>query len=416
MDLSIIKKAIGNFKTVHGRNPTAAEITQLEQQAAKFTRPTSGLRSGQSAAPRAAYELGTDLNLINPDKARDPFLTKMLTGRTTKGTNLRPMAQDITDPSVVKNIEAQQMGGQLDELLPNTSSVTPSADYFAKQSQAIENEALSGGALDKLKLGFYEAQGRYPDADELNAVIAEFNPSRHQYGAQGIGIMSERPPTAKGMSDWRNTARNEGVEESYLFKRQGNYPQYIQDELAIQRGELPATALKEPKKNRYKEVEPVDFYIDENGVPVKIYPTMKAEGGQITTRDMLAQMIVNQVTPQKFASGKKVLAKAATPAAFMALSAPQIAEMGSQLASKTPTKALGGAYDLATAFMPMKQYLPLALATYSPEVGDATLDNWNAQREAETKAYREYLRENSPVFREEQPTGYIDFMKELGYK
>ncbi len=306
MDLSIIKKAIGNFKAIHGRTPNAAEMAQLEKQAMKFTQPTSGLRSGMSAGPRASYELGTDLNLINPDTARDPFLTKMTTGRTTKGTNLRPIAQDVSDPSVIKNIEAQQMSGQLDELIPGASqgSTTPSADYFAEVSQNIENSALQGGALDKLKQAFYKQQGRFPDEDELNAIIAEFNPARHQYGEQGIGIMSQRPPTAKGMTDWRNAARNEGVEESYLTKRQGNYPQYIQDELAIQRGELPATALKE-KKKRYKEVAPIDFYIDENGNPVKIYPTMKAEGGQITPRDMLAQMIVNQVTPQKFANGGK---------------------------------------------------------------------------------------------------------------
>jgi hypothetical protein len=304
MDLSIIKKAIGNFKAIHGRTPNAAEMAQLEKQAMIFTQPTSGLRSGMSAGPRASYELGTDLNLINPDTARDPFLTKMTTGRTTKGTNLRPIAQDVSDPSVVKNIEAQQMGGQLDDVIPGASqgSTTPSADYFAEMSQNIENSALQGGALDKLKQAFYEKQGRFPDEDELNAIVAEFNPARHQYGSQGVGIMSQRPPSAKGMTDFRNAARNEGVEESYLTKRQGNYPQYIQDELAIQRGELPAKALKE-KKKRYKDVEPVDFYIDENGNPVKIYPTMKAEGGQITPRDMLAQMIVNQVTPQKFKKG-----------------------------------------------------------------------------------------------------------------
>lgn len=304
MDLSIIKKAIGNFRAIHGRTPNAAEMAQLEKQALTFTQPTSGLRTGMSAAPRASFELGTDLNLINPDTARDPFLTKMTTGRTTKGTNLRPIAQDVSDPSVIKNIEAQQMGGQLDELIPGASqgSVTPSADYFAEVSQNIENSALQGGAMDKLKKAFYDKQGRYPDEDELNAIVAEFNPARHQYGEQGIGIMSQRPPTAKGMTDWRNAARNEGIEESYLTKRQGNYPQYIQDELTIQRGEVPTSALKD-KKKRYKEVAPIDFYIDENGNPVKIYPTMKAEGGQITPRDMLAQMIVNQVTPQKFAAG-----------------------------------------------------------------------------------------------------------------
>lgn len=417
MDLSIIKKAIGNFKAIHGRTPNASEMAQLEKQAMRFTQPTSGLRSGMSAQPRASYELGTDLNLINPDTARDPFLTKMTTGRTTKGTNLRPIAQDVSDPSVIKNIEAQQMGGQLDEMIPGASqgSTTPSADYFAEVSKNIENSALQGGAMDKLKTSFYEKNGRFPDEDELNAIVAEFNPARHQYGEQGVSIMSQRPPTAKGMTDWRNQARNEGIEESYLTKRQGNYPQYIQDELQIQRGELPATALKE-KKKRYKDVEPVDFYIDENGNPVKIYPTMKAEGGQITPRDMLAQMIVNQVTPQKFAGGKKVLSKAAGPAAFMALSAPTIGEMGTQLASKTPTKALGGAYDLATAFLPMKAYAPLFAATYSPEVGDATLDTWNARKEAEAQAYREHLRRNSPVFLKEEPQGRrIEDLNELGF-
>ena len=413
---ALLQKAIRNFKAINGRVPTAQELAGIEQQAAKFSMPTSGLRGGMSAQPRAAYELATDLNLINPDTARDPFLTKMLTGRTTKGTNLKPIAQDITDPAVVKNIESQQMAGQLDELLPNTSSTTPSADYFAQQSRAIENEALSGGALDSLKQNFAEKTGRYPDADELNAIIAEFNPARHQYGEQGLGIMSQRPPTAKGMTDWRNAARNEGVPESYLTKRQGNYPQYIQDELTIQRGEIPTSGIKEAKKKLPKEVEPSSFYIDEEGNIVKVYPTMKAEGGQITPRDMLAQMIVNQVTPQKFASGKKVLSKAAGPAAFMALSAPQIAEMGTHLASKTPTKALGGAYDLATAFLPMKAYAPLFAATYSPELGDATLDAWNAQKEAERQAYREKLYRESPVIlKNTTPTRRIEDLDELGY-
>lgn len=406
MDLSIIKKAIGNFRAIHGRAPTAAEMAQIEQQAAKFTAPTSGLRTGMSAQPRAAYELATDPNLINPDTARDQFLTKMTTGRTTKGTNLKPITQDITDPSVVKNIETKQMAGELP--LGQQGSITPSADYFANQAQSIENEALSGGALDKLKQGFYQQQGRYPDEDELNAIVAEFNPARHQYGEQGASIMSQRPPTAKGMTDWRNAARQEGIPESYLQLRKGNYPQYLQDELAIQRGEIPTIGIKEAKK-KTKEVEPKDFYIDENGNLVKVYPTMKAAGGQITPQDMLAEMLVNKMTPQRFAAGKKVSPRIAGPAALMALNAPTITEMGANLASKTPTKALGGAYDLATSFLPMKQYLPLALATYSPEVGDATLDTWNAQKEAQRQAYLEKLYRQSPVIKKE-PAPELDML------
>jgi hypothetical protein len=115
--------------------------------------------------------------------------------------------------------------------------------------------------------------------------------------------MSERPPTAKGMTDWRNAARQEGIPETYLTERSAKYPDYIKDELELQRGILPAKAIKEAKKRRPKEVEPIDFYIDENGNPVKIYPTMKAEGGQITPRDMLAEMFVNKMVPQRFAGG-----------------------------------------------------------------------------------------------------------------
>jgi hypothetical protein len=305
----MIASAIAKYKQLNKRAPSAQEVEQLKSHVQGLSNPSSPvLRSGMSAQPRASYELATDPNLINPDTARDPFLTKMLTGRTTKGTNLRPLAQDISDPSVVKNIEAQQMSGALDEVIPGASrgqSTTPSADYFAQQSSAIENEALSGGTFDKLKQEFVKKNGRYPDQDELNAMVAEFNPARHQYGEQGISIMSQRPPTAKGMSDFRNAARNEGVEESYLTKRQGNYPQYIQDELTIQRGEVPLSTMKEAKKKRASGIEPTDFYVDEEGNLVKVYPTMKAEGGQITPEEMRHMMMVQGQTPEKFAGGGK---------------------------------------------------------------------------------------------------------------
>jgi hypothetical protein len=434
---ALLQKAINNFKAINGRVPSAQEMAQIEQQANRFSMPTSGLRSGPSASPRASYELGTDLNLINPDTARDPFLTKMTTGRTTKGTNLRPIAQDVSDPSVVKNIEAQQMSGQLDELMPGASqgSTTPSSDYFANQSAAIEDAALQGNALDVLKNAFIQKNKRQPsetelkdivsqfDEDELNAIVAQYNPARHQYGSQGVGIMSQRPPSAKGMTDFRNAARNEGVEESYLTKRQGNYPQYIQDELAIQRGELPAIALKE-KKKRYKDVQPVDFYIDENGNPVKIYPTMKAEGGQITPRDMLAQMMVNQVTPQKFKSGNSVMSNAKNAYNKMSgfnklMAAVGPADVAYELSQKRPGGAALSAFDTITgATMPaLRGFIPLQAAMYSSDLGDATLDTYRAKKEAEAQAYRDHLRRTSPVFlKDEEPQGRrIEDLNELGF-
>lgn len=293
-----VAKAISEYKRIHGVAPSAQEVEALNKHVNMLQYPTSGLRTGETAAPRAAYELGTDLNLINPDTARDEFLTKVTTGRTTKGTNLRPMAQDITDPSVIKNIETQQIEREL------PSSITPSADFFAERSRAIENEALAGGALDDLKMDFVKKFGRYPDQDELNALIADYNIVRHQHGERGVGIMNDRPGTSRGMEAWRGEGRNEGIEESYLFKRPGNYPQYIQDELMLQRGELPTKALKEAKKRRGLNIQPEDISIDpETGAVLKSYPTLKAEGGHITPNEMMHHLIAQGYEPQKLAAG-----------------------------------------------------------------------------------------------------------------
>lgn len=302
-----IASAIAKYKQLNNRAPSAQEVQQLKSHLQGLSNPTSPvLRSGVSAQPRAAYELATDPNLINPDLARDEFLTKMTTGRTTKGTNLRPIAQDINDPSVVKNIEAQQMSGALDEAIPGASrgqSTTPSADYFGEVSTNIENAALQGGALDDLKKEFVQKYNRFPNQDELNAIIADYNVVRHQYGDKGVGVVSERPGTARGMADYRNEARANAIPESYLTKRPGNYPQYLQDELELQKGILPAKGIKEAKKRLPKEVQPTDFYVDEEGNLVKVFPTMKAEGGQITPEEMRHMMLVNGQTPEKFAAG-----------------------------------------------------------------------------------------------------------------
>ena len=306
---NMIAAAIAKYKQLNKRAPSAQEVEQLKSHVQGLSSPTSPiLRTNKDTQARAAYELGTDLNLINPDTARDEFLTKMTTGRTTKGTNLRPIAQDVSDPSVIKNIEAQQMGGQLDEMIPGVSqsSTTPSADYFANTARGIENEAISGKSLDDLKQVFNDfvaKNGRQPEQDELSAIIADYNVVRHQYGPKGASVVNERPGTAKGMEAYRTEARANAIPEAYLTKRPGNYPQYLQDELTLAKGELPTTTMKEVKKKRASGIEPTDFYIDEEGNLVKVFPTMKAEGGQITPEEMRHMMIVNGQTPEKFAGG-----------------------------------------------------------------------------------------------------------------
>ena len=302
-----IAGAVAKFKQLYGKSPSAQEMEALKSHVQGLSSPTSPiLRSGKGTEARAQFELGTDLNLINPDTARDPFLTKTQLDRTPKGTQLRPKTFDITDPNVIKNIEERQMVGQLDEMLPTTgASSTPAADYFANQSRAIENEAISGKTLESLKKAFEDftaKYGRQPNEDELAAAIAEFNPARHQYGSQGISVVGQRPSTAKGMEDWRNAARNEGIQESALEKPPADYPKYLKNELAIQRGELPSIAIPKKKKSS-SNVEPTDFYVDDEGNLVKVFPTMKAAGGQITPEEMMHQMIVAGQEPQRFAAG-----------------------------------------------------------------------------------------------------------------
>jgi hypothetical protein len=178
-----------------------------------------------------------------------------LTGRTVKGTYLQPQAYDIAAPEIAQKIEQQQAMGALDELIPGASrgSITPSSDYFGEMSSLLEQGKLAQpirrkGApdttlFDELKAEFQAKTGRFPGEDELNALIADYNPLRHQYGSRGASIISERPRSRTGMEEFRRRARAEGIEESALMKPPADYPQHLKDELLIQRGELPAKAM-----------------------------------------------------------------------------------------------------------------------------------------------------------------------------
>jgi hypothetical protein len=77
----------------------------------------------------------------------------------------------------------------------------------------------------------------------MDAVIANYNPMRHQYGEKGASVIGERPPSRTGMPEFRERARMEGIEESALQKPPADYPQHLQDELMIQRGEIPGRAM-----------------------------------------------------------------------------------------------------------------------------------------------------------------------------
>lgn len=280
----LITRAIEQYTKKFGRPPSPEDVQALKKHAQDISKKAE-IKTDPTTQARARHQMATDPNLINPE-GPDPFLTKATTGRTVKGTYIQPKAQDINDPNVQANIEMKQAAGELEDIMPE--SITPSADYMARTSSAMENRALAAGKtplIDMLKAAFFKKNGRYPTDEELDVIIAEYNPMRHQYGERGASVVTERPPTARGMSDWRQQARAEGIPEAYLNKPPADYPKYLLDELAIGRGEQPG--MKPMPETR-------------------INPDRPFAGGGSTTptrREMLAEMVARNFRPQAMADG-----------------------------------------------------------------------------------------------------------------
>ena len=278
----LVTNAIEQYTKKFGRPPSPQDVQALKEHAKSLSKKTP-IENSPAAQARARHELSTDPNLINPE-GPDPFLTKVTTGRTVKGTYQKPKTFDINDPNVQANIEKKQAAGELEDILPE--SITPSADYLGRMGTAIENEVLASGKtplIDKLKASFFAKHKRYPTDEELDVIIAEFNPARHQYGEMGSAIVGERPPTAKGMADWKARARLEGIPESYLEKSPADYPQHLREALDLSRGVQPG--VKPLPETRINPDRPF------------------ATGG--TTNDMLAEMVVRGHKPQRFKDGGK---------------------------------------------------------------------------------------------------------------
>lgn len=113
-----------------------------------------------------------------------------------------------------------------------------------------------------------------------------------------------------------------------------------------------------------------------------------ADGGavQMSPQDMLAELIYGGRVPQHFASGggtlKNIAGQAAFELPFMAEDAKLIAK--DLKAQKYPEAAARTASVGYSAFTPWNPLTALISGlTYSPEVGDATLDAYLAQKQAE---------------------------------
>jgi len=280
----LVTDAIERYVKTYGKPPPPEDVRALKQHVEEISKK-SEIGTDAAAQSRARHELSTDPNLINPE-GPDPFFTKATTGRTVRSTYLKPKVQDINDPNVRANIEAKQSAGELEDILPE--SITPSADYLGRMGTAIENATLASGKvplIDKLKAEFFRKNRRYPSDEELEVIIAEFNPARHQYGGMGPGVVGLRPPSAKGMSEWRQQARTEGIPEAYLEKPPADYPQYLRDALDLSRGVQPGT-----RPLTTQRINPDRSF---------------AAGGTVSPDDMLAEMAVQGRMPQRFKEGRK---------------------------------------------------------------------------------------------------------------
>ena len=390
----LFKQAVKKLETVFGKPLTGEQKQQLAQEVSALSAPKNPVRATLTPpeAARNRYELASNPQLINPDTARDEFLLQATLGRGNKGTRNEAMTVDINSPEIGMQIEKLQQAGALEKLgVPNATrggSTTPGADYLANMTEAKQNFVLHNrGLYDDLLYTFKKQNNRSPTQEEMDQVIAAYNPLRHQYGEKGKSIVTERPKTAKGMEEYRANARLEGVPESYLYHRPGNYRQELLNELDIAQGITPATKTVEQRAPKARDIDPTDSYYDpDSGAFVSVYPTMKAAGGSIHPDSMMAEMNAYGYTPQKYAKGKTV-AQYAPALALPFDIAPRVSSMSKNAASKKYGDLTGdvGSFLWDYVVPTTMKTTGLGMALASPNVGEGSdITPWHIQ-EAERK-------------------------------
>lgn len=451
-----IAEAIAKYKRVYGKAPSPEEIKGLEQYVTNLSVPTPapklnparlaattphpellvdeagyGYRAAQGprglttpeqakgydvdpfgmspinkAARKEAYELGTrqlktkeggDVFATLPTglkviEDRDAFLTKQMVDRTPSSTYLKPFTTSVDDFRANQAaLEARGTYGTHTGTEPGgipTQSITPSADYFANMAASVENRGLPDNLVSTLR----EKLGRQPTEDEVNAFIANLNVAQHDYTGLGSSVFGLKPEMPKG----RPTKAQQAEIDAWRQR-------------AIDSGEASSavTATGSDLRNRYPSLQREVEMGPDTGMKM---------GGSVTPEQMRHMMLMSGRTPSKFAGGSAVR-KLAAPAAINAgLFAPELTSMGKNLAKGKYGEVAGSAANIGLALAPFTP-ATVGLSLMIPsEIGDATLSTWNKQKAAEEKAYRDYIRATSPVFKEEAPVEYIDFIKELGYK
>lgn len=288
---------------------------------------------------------------------RDPFLTMNTPGlqRHASGTRLKPFTTNIDD--LVANRAKMESKGVYEGSTGTepggfpAQSITPSADYFAERAAALENAKLPDNIVSALR----KQLGRQPTQDEVNAFIADLNVMNMDYTGKGPTSFGLRPEMPKGRP---NKAKQAEIDKWKQF--------------AVDSGQSrsAADASGSDLRNRYPSLQREVEYGPE--------PEFK-KGGSTTPEDMRHMMLAYGKVPQKYKDAYKNMS-----GFNKAIAAVGPADVAYELSQKRPGGAAMSAVEtVAGATMPMKGFLPLMGATYASDLGDATLDAYNANRQAE---------------------------------
>ena len=350
------------------------------EQAKGFGVDPFGMSPQNMAAREEAYQLGTrqlktkdggDVFASLPTKLkviddRDPFLTEAMTGRKPSGTYQKPFTTNVDDLAAQNaQLESKGVYGGRTATEPGdmpTQSTTPSADYLAERAAALENRALPDNIVSQLR----KELGRQPTQDEINAYIANLNVLGMDYTGKGASSFGLRPEMPKGRP---NKAKQTEIDKWRQFGIDSGQSRSAVD------------ASNYDLRNRYPSLQREVEYGPE--------PEFK-KGGSTTPEDMRHMMLAYGKVPQKYKDAYKNMSGFNK---LVATVGP--ADVAYELSQKRPGGAAISALEtVAGATMPMKGFAPLMGAMYSSELGDATLDTYNAKRQAEIN---ERL-SKSPVF------------------
>lgn len=120
-----------------------------------------------------------------------------------------------------------------------------------------------------------------------------------------------------------------------------------------------------------------------------------AKGGQpeMSVQDMLAYLVNAGILPQHYAPGGMVKNIATQSALTLPLMGDELTEIGQDIKNEkylpAAAKATGAGYSAFAPYNPLTA--GISLATYSPELGDATIEGFKAQEAARLQAQREEL-------------------------